>query len=131
MNGALRGALIGALVGALTASCASQGAQRRPRNAIDVQYRIARRDGAAPARVLATSVYRDGLRGSLYAQCAMAPTDSVGFDWVARRCGTPRAVFWGASRVLRERAASPTFFEVTRLEGRVRYVDLPTEAACE
>jgi hypothetical protein len=90
-------------------------------NAIDLRYRMPHADATA------TDLYRAVGSRSLAVQsrCKMVPTDSEMFAARAETCGGARAWYWGVARVLLERAGSPRFATPIRLDGRLRWIDLP------
>ena len=90
-------------------------------NVTDVRYR-SRDPGNSTIRI-----YRwFGARSSsVTSRCKMIPTDSEMFAARAERCGGLRAWFWGISRVLLEQANSSRFAPTMRMDGRVRWLDLP------
>lgn len=79
-------------------------------------------DGAAGA-VVATRMYRSIASGTLSSTCRMLPHDSKAFDQRARRCGTVRAVFTSAARLLLERAAGPRFLRPVIFDGGLKWDD--------
>jgi len=107
----------------LLLGCAPASLQRRPVAPLEARFRAGR--ARAPATA-ATSVYRDLLARSLYSRCRMWPTDSVAFDVHARRCGALSATVHAAARLLLEREARPEYLAPVALEGRIRWLDLPT-----
>ena len=111
-----------ALVLSLVASCGPPHS-RPPTNVIDLRYRM------RPASSSTIDLYRwTGSRsGSVKSRCKMVPTDSEMFAARAERCGGLRAWFWGVARVLVEQANSPRFTPPLRVDGRLRWVDLPPD----
>jgi hypothetical protein len=99
-------------------------------NAIDLRYRLAA-DAAVTARVTATRVYGwIGERSlAVPSRCKMVPTDSVAFAVRAERCGGIAAWYQGVARLLLEQASSARFAASIQLDGRLRWLDLPS--ACE
>jgi hypothetical protein len=91
-------------------------------NAIDLRARMAQ-----PATSTATELYRWAGQRSLAidSRCRMAPTDSEAFALRAERCGGLAAWYWGVSRLLLEQASSPQFARPIRLDGRLRWIDIP------
>ena len=122
------GARVGIAVGlaAVCAGCAAPIPATAPTSAIDVSYRQARERQRVE---VATAVYRGLLGKSLYSECEMVPTDSQVFEHRAKRCGGLRAAVLGISRLYLERAATPAFLRPVRLDGRLRWVDLPAQDA--
>lgn len=96
---------------------------RAPTNVIDLRYRM------HPVSNSTIDLYRwTGSRSSsVKSRCKMVPTDSEAFAVRAERCGGLRAWFWGVSRVLVEQANSPRFTSPLRADGRLRWVDLPSD----
>jgi len=93
-----------------------------PTNVIDLRYR-----SAAPTADTTIRIYRwiGSRSSSVKSRCRMAPTDSEMFATRAQQCGGVTSVFWGVSRVLLEEARDPRFAVPLRLDGRLRWVDLP------
>jgi putative component of membrane protein insertase Oxa1/YidC/SpoIIIJ protein YidD len=100
---------------------------RTPTNVIDLRYRM------RPASSSTIDLYRwTGSRtGSVKSRCKMVPTDSEMFAARAERCGGLRAWFWGVARVLVEQANSPRFTPPLRVDGGLRWVDLPSDQCGE
>src|SRR5262245_49898069 len=110
------------------AACA-EGRTVEPASPIEARYRLARDGRHAPA--VATSVYRDFLGKSPASRCRMVPTDSEMFDVRSRRCGSLLAAVAGISRLLLETAGSPRFLRPLRMDGRLRWWDLPGRDPCD
>jgi hypothetical protein len=108
-------------------ACTSGREIPRPGSALEARWRM-RRDGGR--RVVATAVYRDLLSMSLFARCKMVPTDSEMFDHRARRCGGLSAAVLGISRLFLEASATPRFLRPLRLDGRLRWWDVPDLDPC-
>jgi hypothetical protein len=96
---------------------------RAPSNVIDLRYRM------RPASSSTIDLYRwTGSRSSsVKSRCKMVPTDSEMFATRATKCGGLRAWFWGVARLLVEEANSPRFTQPLRVDGRLRWVDLPAD----
>jgi hypothetical protein len=96
---------------------------RAPTNVIDLRYRF------HPAADSIVDIYRwTGSRASsARSRCKMVPTDSQVFAVRAKRCGGLRAWLWGVSRLFVEEANSPRFTHPLRVDGRLRWVDLPAD----
>jgi hypothetical protein len=114
-------------VACLVLACTSGRELARPGSALEARWQLGR---DRERRVVATSIYRDLLSRSLFARCRMVPTDSHYFDARARRCGGLSAAIDGAARLYLESAATPRFLRPLRLDGRLRWLDLPG-LACE
>ena len=112
---------------AVAGACASGREVPRAGSALEARWRMRR---AAGRRVVATAVYRDLLAMSLFARCKMVPTDSEMFDHRARRCGSVRAAVLGISRLFLEASATPRFLRPLRLDGRLRWWDVPDPDPC-
>jgi hypothetical protein len=95
---------------------------RDPDNAIDARARV----GVAP-RTTAVQLYAwAGSRSlAVESRCRMLPTDSEAFAARVERCGGISAWYWGVARLLLEQSASTRFMHPLRLDGRVRWADLP------
>ncbi len=91
-------------------------------NTIDVRYRQ-----RAKATDSTVRIYRwfGSRSSSVTSRCKMIPTDSEMFAVRGARCGGLRAWYWGVARVLLEEAGSSRFAVPLRMEGRLRWVDLP------
>jgi hypothetical protein len=95
-------------------------------NVTDLRYRSGQRRSSASSTI---DLYRyiGSRSGSVTSRCKMAPTDSEMFTVRADRCGGVAAWYWGVSRVLLEQGASSAFAPHLRLDGRWRWVDLPSD----
>lgn len=124
--------LAGAL---LLASCSSNLMQRTPASPLEVRYRAwTRGTGTGVTKTgpaVSTSVYRNVIAKSMYSQCRMVPHDSEYFDRLAKRCGSLRAVFRSAARLLLERAASTDYLVPVRLGGALHWLDPIGESPCD
>jgi hypothetical protein len=96
---------------------------RAPTNVIDLRYRM------RPAADSIVDIYRwTGSRAAAArSRCKMVPTDSQVFAARAERCGGLRAWLWGIARLFVEEANSPRFTRPMRVDGRLRWVDLPAD----
>lgn len=64
-------------------------------------------------------------------RCKMVPTDSQMFAARAATCGGLAAWYWGVARLFLEQANSSKFAPPLRLDGRLRWVDLPSDRCGE
>jgi hypothetical protein len=113
----------------LVGACASRTAAVSPVSPLEARYRL-ELVGAAPAASVSTSIYRQFLGHSLFSACRMVPSDSHMFDARARRCGALQAAVRGIARLFLERAATPDYLRPVRLDGRLRWLDLPDPVRC-
>jgi hypothetical protein len=92
-------------------------------NVIDLRYRT--RATANPV----TQIYRwvGSRSGSVTSRCKMVPSDSAMFATRANTCGGLAAWYWGVSRLLLEEASSTRFTPALRVDGRLRWIDLPAD----
>jgi hypothetical protein len=118
---------------ALWTGCLLQTPATRQGSALEVMYRLGRGSGRAlsPAPAVTTSAYRDVLSKSIYSRCRMVPTDSEMFDILLKRCGVVRAVLRSSARLFLERAATPAYLRPVRIEGHLRWLDLPGRQPCD
>jgi len=125
---ALGAAALGAA--ALVAGCVAEAPPVRRAGVLELRYRMGALRLSQERTSTSTAFYRSVLARSLSTDCRMVPSDSRAYQAAIDRCGITRAVIRGAARLLLERAASPVFLQPVRLDGRIRWIDLPDDDSC-
>jgi hypothetical protein len=118
----------------LANGCLLRAPATPPGSALEVMYRQRRGTERSPlpaAPAVTTSAYRDILAKSIFSRCRMVPSDSEMFDILLKRCGVVRSVMRSSARLLLERAATPAYLRPVRLEGHLRWLDLPGRNVCD
>jgi hypothetical protein len=116
------------LVLALCVACGQHGIGTAPTSVLEARYRLRHVSQSQPNT--ATWIYRNVVGRSLFSRCRMFPSDSEAFNLRAKACGPLRAVILGTSRLLLEEAGHPDFMHPMTIDGRVRWLDIPSGDLC-